>query len=228
MKKFISMSIVLLFGLALAMPVMAQISSDPGTTIVGSAHDLTSATGPVGGLGNTTTDRVCVFCHTPHDNAVTTSPPLWNHESISAGNLALFTMYTSPTIDMTQTVAGEPSGISLACLSCHDGNTGMDSLLQAPVGFTATGTVMDDTNGNLLGVDLRGEHPISLTYDNGADTAFNDPPDNNVPLFGASSDQVECASCHNPHIPGDSTAGTFPFLRVSVDASLLCTSCHIK
>jgi hypothetical protein len=225
MRKLILLSIVLLFSLALAMPAMAQ-STDGATTIVGSAHDLTS--GGAGADLNSTTDRVCVFCHTPHDNATTTSPPLWNHGPISAGNLALFTMYDSPTIDMTQTVAGEPSGISLACLSCHDGNTGMDSLLQPPTGFVADNTAMLDTNGNLLGVDLRGEHPISLTYDDTADTAFNDPPLNNVILFGALEDQVECSSCHNVHVPGDSTAGTFPFLRESTDASLLCVSCHIK
>ena len=44
-----------------------------------------------------------------------------------------------------------------------------------------------------------------------------------VKLFGASNDQVECASCHDPHGSGTN------FLRVAQDAnSALCVTCHVK
>jgi predicted CXXCH cytochrome family protein len=232
MSKLILLSIVLLFGLMLAIPTLAQEVplSSAGNTIVGSAHDLTS-----GGVSiqNPNTDRVCVFCHTPHDNTVA-SPPLWNNTGRD-GDGTGFTMYDSPTMDMLEVTNGQPVGVSLACLGCHDGVTAMDSLLQAPDGYSALGTVMgsNPTSGglNVWTTDLSAEHPISIVLDVGNDAGFNTTTDirnNGVPLFGTNSDQVECASCHNPHRPGDPLNSDFPFLRKTVAESALCVKCHIK
>ena len=43
-------------------------------------------------------------------------------------------------------------------------------------------------------------------------------------------DQLECASCHEPHMHGDSAnaAGNFPFLIKSNQNSQLCLTCHNK
>ena len=75
-----------------------------------------------------------------------------------------------------------------------------------------------------LGTDLRNDHPISVTYDNVADPAFNaktgEKIDNLLPLY---SGRVECGTCHNPH----NTTNT-QFLRRSNSSSNLCKTCHIK
>ena len=68
------------------------------------------------------TTQVCVFCHTPH-HARTDTAPLWNKD-----NLATYTSY-GPTLAGTST---DVSGSSLACLSCHDGVTTFDNIINRP------------------------------------------------------------------------------------------------
>lgn len=89
-------------------------------TIFGSKHDLSVGTA---------TSQVCGFCHAPH-NASTqvglSEAPLWNKRIT---NLNAFIPYSSPT--MTETCPTRPNGISLACLSCHDGTQA-----QAAPGYT--------------------------------------------------------------------------------------------
>jgi cytochrome c553 len=70
--------------------------------------------------------EVCVFCHTPHGGRTDTSdgtPPLWNRADPSTTG---YSMYSSVTFDGTATA---PLGVSLACLSCHDGVMAMDALI---------------------------------------------------------------------------------------------------
>lgn len=88
-------------------------------TIIGSKHDL----------GNGA--QVCGYCHAPHNASKQeglVDAPLWNRRIT---NLDAFFPYASPT--MTETCPTRPSGISLACLSCHDGT-------EAGAVFTGPGT----------------------------------------------------------------------------------------
>lgn len=191
-----------LLALAATSPAKAQI--------VGSAHDLSS----VG-------EEVCVYCHTPH-NGDTTTPmadaPLWNRTITST----TFTMYSSPTLDMA--IAANPQSVSLACLSCHDGVTAYNSIIRGTASNIGTMALPFAVGSDGLGND----HPISITYNPAADlqNGFNPVTDlqtAGLTLYGASSDQVECATCHNPH---DITNGSF--LRISNAGSALCTTCHNK
>jgi predicted CXXCH cytochrome family protein len=170
--------------------------------------------------------EICVYCHTPHGGQ--TGAPLWNR-AFGAGP---YTMYTSPTIDMT--IAGTPGDVSLACLSCHDGTIGIDVITNAPNSSTATsigGTLATiyPTGPNalkVLGTDLRNDHPIGVTFNTTLDVAFNSQASivaAGLKFYGASADRVECASCHNPH-----NSTNVPFLRRSNAASALCLTCHIK
>lgn len=202
---------------AMALLAVAGATDARAQNITGSSHDLTvqGGTGP-------DANQICVYCHTPHSNIITTNPPLWNRNN----STATFTMYASPSIDMT--VATAPQGVSAGCLSCHDGVTALGNIIKGSVGLPA---VM--SGGAVIGTDLRNDHPISVTYDNVADPDFLATPGNDIPLFEdpatpGTFDQVECGSCHNPHDPGTIGAGTNPFLRVSVNASTLCLSCHQK
>ena len=214
------------FGMAGA----AVAQDDVSTT----KHNLALATNAV---YQTTTAQICVFCHTPHA-ASTTAKPLWNRED-SAAAYQMYNSTWSSTIDMT--VAGSPQGVSLACLSCHDGTVALDAFQNAPgagggvVGSEGYAFVGADA-GNLfpaasfamLGADLRNDHPISVTYDNTVtgDTAFNAPGTfTNVTLANGA---VECSSCHNPHDADGPANDTAMFLRGTNAASALCLECHIK
>jgi len=223
MKKLLMVMVALLIGnLAMAQSaVVAGTKHNLGTNGSGAVHQTTG------------TNEVCVFCHTPH-NAAPFAAPLWNHTPTSA----TYTMYSSPTMDMT-VPGGQPSGVSAACLSCHDGTVALDNFVNAPNNlttptvWTSGGGFMPVGSNGLLGIDLSNDHPISITYDNSAagDTAFNPAAAveaANVPLFGtiaapSAHTQVECGSCHNVH--NDSIQ---PFLRISNANSALCLACHIK
>ena len=115
---------------------------------------------------------MCVYCHTPHGGQ--TAAPLWNR----AFGTGPYQTYTSPTIDMT---IGTPAGVSLACLSCHDGTIGIDVIANQPNAYTGgsgTGRKLTDifTAGldtfKILGTDLRNDHPVAVTYDPTRDNMF--------------------------------------------------------
>ncbi|HSG05273.1 MAG TPA: hypothetical protein VLB09_02625, partial [Nitrospiria bacterium] len=80
----------------------------------------------------TGTNRVCVFCHTPH-GANDTAPghaPLWNRLLPDDSNYEVFQSPSFDAVDLTGT--RRPKGVSLACLSCHDGGIALDSMINAP------------------------------------------------------------------------------------------------
>ncbi len=184
--------------------------------ILGTEHDFSQA-GAFNDGG-----EICVACHTTHNTDTTVSDaPLWNHEVTTA----TFTPYDSGTMNAA---TGAPDGISLLCLSCHDGTVALDSF------GGATGSQLM-TGGALVGTDLQDDHPVGITYDTalaGADGALHDPSavasglggNINVDmLFGPSNDKLECGSCHDVH---DDTFGAF--LVKSNASSALCLTCHDK
>ncbi|MDZ4164841.1 MAG: cytochrome c3 family protein [Smithellaceae bacterium] len=221
--------------------VLAAILSALGAmaaSIVGSKHDMSKPGG-----------QPCVHCHTPHFAGAAIVAPLWNKKSTNF-NFDAFTMYSSPTIDTT--IPGRPSGISLACLGCHDSilapeaatSTYTHGVINAPgsglAGLPAPNSYWNNlsclachgTHGSALykipaiGPNLTNDHPISMAYPTAAqDAGFFIPPD----LQKGWSDvplyggKVECASCHNVHDPART-----PFLRVSNSGSALCYKCHNK
>jgi len=63
MKKVFAVLVCLAIGLFAASAAMAYTA---GTGIVGSPHDL-SASGPMGAQSPDTLNRVCIFCHAPHN-----------------------------------------------------------------------------------------------------------------------------------------------------------------
>jgi predicted CXXCH cytochrome family protein len=199
-----------------------------GGTITGSKHDVSSSTN----------DQVCAFCHTPH-NANPAIAPLWNRNT---PNLSAYQIYSSAT--MNTTPSNPPSGVSLACLSCHDTVPGgavndVHYVLNPPGKNGVYGIYVGsclkchNTHGSAsmytippTGPDLRNDHPISMTYPSAAqDDAFNTPPDSqrgwsDVRLYNG---KIECPTCHDPHDPSIT-----PFLRKSNTGSQLCLTCHIK
>ncbi|MFQ5552046.1 MAG: cytochrome c3 family protein [Gemmatimonadales bacterium] len=198
-----------------------------GTTVVETLHNLSYAASA--GRYDTTTagladyGEVCVYCHTPHGGQQTNAP-LWNR-NFSSASYQMYNSTHSSTIDMT--VDAAPSGVSMACLSCHDGTVGIDVVINVPnsyAGTGATGTTFGDIGGvKNLGSDLRNDHPISVAYSTSDDPAFNSVTSIETAGLVLYGGKVQCATCHNPH-----TAANRPFLRLSNSGSSLCLTCHQK
>lgn len=148
---------------------------DAASGIASSRHNL-GAAGLFIRTGATT--EICVFCHTPHhSNTVGEVKPLWNRTVQQ--NLSTFIAYgtTSGGSTILNTDLGSTT---LACLSCHDGSTTFDNLVNAPGknGVVLTGSdrgwsffdeiglasdFMTSTRAN-IGVDLSNDHPVSVVY----------------------------------------------------------------
>jgi len=224
---------------AIALTPTLLLALPPATGVGGTAHDLS-----ITGLNSVTmATRSCVFCHTVHNSGGGSSSKLipdWNHTT----TVAAFTMYNNTNhvgADLKGTVDSQPTGPSLACLSCHDGSVAVGSLLVAPLGggndtyISARGGVSPGTGrissgSALVGTDLSNDHPISITYQDNLDTGLQ-PAASLVAVRlypeNATGAKVQCSSCHDVHNYG--TPGTTaPFLRATMEGSFLCRSCHKK
>src|SRR3989338_1937828 len=128
----------------------ASAAGDTAGGVVWSRHNLSSygehyqATTSVSGTSTATgitpltviTTEICVFCHTPHFGQ-TNSAPLWNRGTSATGYVAYGTTVAG-------TVISSVGGSSLACLSCHDGVTTLDNLINRPgKGSRTNGTGAD-------------------------------------------------------------------------------------
>ena len=183
--------------------------------LTGSAHDFsTYGWAPADGAG-----AKCGVCHAPHGALV--SVPLWNHAATSS----TFTLY--PAGGTLNSAPGQPTGVSLLCLSCHDNSINVDAF------GGGAGTVKIDTIDAAfdLGTDLSNDHPIAIQYNAALVTADGQLEDTatvilaGLPLFGGSNDQLECATCHDVHNNG---ASAVALLRLDNDTSQLCLTCHTK
>lgn len=177
--------------------------------------------------------EACVYCHTPH--AARDVKPLWNRNSPTGP----YRMYESDSMDMI--ADAQPTGVSLFCLSCHDGTIGLDTVLNLPNAYNgpAPGGESIETcatechhGGDPEGGfnwehvyfrpdDLRKHHPISVTYDPSRDSDFNSIAAVEAAGIELYDGKVQCASCHDPH-----TQEFSPFLRVPNSGYSMCFTCH--
>ncbi len=187
--------------------------------VEGTAHDLS-------GQGLNPTSEVCVFCHTPHGAIPVV--PLWNH-TLSTES---YSEYSSPTLQAESAPAPlqNSTGVSNLCLSCHDGSVALSMMVNIPPTGDPEIGLMGAVSAN-LGTDLSNDHPINIVYDaalvaRDPELALPGPGGANLPrieLFGPGANEVQCASCHDPH--DDSIR---PFLVKSTAGSALCLVCHLK
>jgi hypothetical protein len=211
--------------------------------IAGSRHNL----GDFGAYIVThSTTEICVFCHTPHHGVATTGP-LWNKVgSIAPGS------FNSYGTTIAGTSVGVPGGATLACLSCHDGATTFDTLVNAPGkgnggSNNKTATDFDWTfyeykgGGKLkprqdvmnismarMGSNLTDDHPVSVPYIVGR--ASLRPTTDDI----ASIDLTTGLATTNDNISQNrwSIGGSVAGLGDAVVADLLragrveCSSCH--
>ena len=215
MKKILSLAsaliVMTILGHGLA---AAQVSSD----VLG-MHNLTAASGASiyssGGLG-------CTFCHAPHSGIGGISP-LWN-QKLSAQSYTPYASTTYPEQGHTQPTLGITSSL---CLSCHDGTVGVgQSAAYGQLPMTGSMNSVDS-----FGTTLTGSHPFSLVL------PMKDAPNLQSSLVsqGKTADptgavklvagNIECTSCHDPHVQGmDRIAQNF-LVRDSSNAQM-CLACH--
>lgn len=120
--------------------------------------------------------EVCVYCHTPHGANTQTTVPLWNRTMKDTN----FTTYNQlGTTSLTQTVT-KPGANSLSCLSCHDGQTAIDSIINMP--GSGRYQASQETSTNLAFLD---------TWTGTADVEHH-------ALASGGIDNLGCLSCHAP------------------------------
>ena len=243
MKKLNLLTLSLAVGALLSAPAVRA-------GITGTPHDFS---GESWNISPSDPNSVCGPCHQPH-HADSTVIPLWGHTT-SQGPWTMYNTNTVPISRMVAIPSPTPTGVSLACLSCHDGTVAVNSF----GGSIHGGTAVTVTNSALIGTDLTHTHPISFTYDAnlvgtgpGQDRFLFNPdttqvltpssgtfvPGNNMTVAGfllTANHKVECSSCHDVH----NQAGT-PFSITTNPklvkilgtqggrGSLLCRSCHDK
>lgn len=226
--------------------VLTATSAFGVSNVTGTKHNLAnSGVGTLKANAGQNNDEICVYCHTPHaSNTAFVGAPLWNKATPSG----TFTMYGAAAAGVAgATIAGTatdaaPASSSMACLSCHDGVSAINSMVNAPgaggwvaaganvvFGATPAGTAVTiGTAVTNLGTDLRNDHPVSIAYVPGA-AGLKITSSALTGWAGATtiagllrSNKVECGSCHDPH----ETTGNF--LRVSNAGSALCIGCHTR
>ena len=242
----------------------AQSTND----ILNTPHNL-SATGP-GTVRANTESQVCVFCHTPHGATNAPGAPLWNrtlsqqtYTTYSSSSL------DAETIAGQLAQPAGSSKLCLSChdgtlaISSVNVLTGQVDVT-IPITGAGPGDTMPAGQGvqtgftRNLGTDLSNDHPISLTFDTtlaNADGELLDPavtahiairqpgvrppvPLENTGPGGAG--QVQCATCHDPHVIDTSISPTNKFLRLKrfqqnqpggqfdTNNDINCLACHDK
>jgi predicted CXXCH cytochrome family protein len=164
----------------------------------------------------------CTFCHAPHSGLGGVTP-LWNQKL----SQKTYTPYTSTTYSQqgnTQPTLGITSSL---CLSCHDGTVGVgQSAAYGPLPTVGSLNSVDS-----FGATLTGSHPFSLVLPlkdapslvaSLATQGKTADPTGAVKLI---SGNIECTSCHDPHVQNiDKIAQNF-LVRDSSNAQM-CTACH--
>lgn len=239
---------LLTLGVALGAVLLSPLALQAG--IIGSPHDFS---GESWNVVPKDPNSVCGPCHQPH-NADSRIIPLWGHQT-SAGPWIMYNTNNVTISSMKARVDATPQGVSLGCLSCHDGTVAINAYGGAIQG----GTAVTVTNRALIGTDLTHSHPISFVYDN--NLVGNGPtqdkwlwnpdttqvlqptgngfvPGNDMTINGFLLNgihRVECNSCHEVHnqegSPYDvvNNPGLVKIVgSIGGKGSLLCRSCHNK
>ncbi len=243
---------------------MTGINTAYAATIVGSKHDFsagnTSGSTPFAGVFTVDQggfplyiDEICVFCHTPHGAAnPSTAPYLWNRTTTIPAGYS-YNMYSSTTMSGVPNVTG-PTGVSLMCMSCHDGVTSLavNTLLNAPgagnpavsvdtammaapgaIGNAYAGAPPLGWGANLGELtpsspgrvfNLSNDHPISFAW------SYTKPdlnPSGSInPKLRLFGPSKNEIQCATCHLVHD--PGIPPFLAMDNAQSAMCLSCHNK
>lgn len=227
-----------------------------GAGIIGSSHDLGTGLGyDVTGMANADArDRICIFCHTPHHSMTPAQAggysPLWNRQvtdrSFAVYNNGMMMMTevngeTAPTSannsDARNWMNGTPlvAGVSLLCMSCHDGATAMNAYsgnrgttgdpVDGVAQYAPTGGNVkiiggaDLAGGQQSEVDMSNHHPIGMVW---ADVVAQDGEI--APMSTEYGTKIGAAGVPNPNTNGVGIGVTIEGLLYK--DKMECVTCH--
>jgi len=189
----------------------AQIATD-----VMGAHNL----GPGGGSPvKGARPDACSYCHAPHSGL---TRGLWNQKLTTQ----IYSTYDSKT-EKNPTRQPALGAVSNQCLSCHDGTVAVG----ATVAYGQVSTRGSMNAVDVFGSNLQSSHPFSLVLplkdniDLAASLVASSraaDPTGQVKLVQGN---VECTSCHNPHVQAKDPISQ-NFLVKDSSGGALCLACH--
>jgi predicted CXXCH cytochrome family protein len=161
----------------------------------------------------------CAYCHAPHSGLNT---GLWNQKL----TIQTYTTYSSSTQknNNTQPMLG---AVSNQCLSCHDGTVAVG----ATVAYGQVTTRGSMYSADVFGSNLQSSHPFSLALplqdniDLVASLAANGSTADATGAVKLIKGNVECTSCHNPHVQAKDPISQ-NFLVKDSSSGQLCMACH--
>src|SRR3990172_6139936 len=241
-KRMRYSKIILALGVV-AFVLATLITSWAAEDVRNSKHNL--STNP--NILATGTTEVCVFCHTPHGGDTTVgggAAPIWNR---SLSTATYTQVYTSPNFDAVGTTPGTPKGVSVACLSCHDGTVAFDSLFNfggsgSTDTINFTGPYVDADNSFKetdrsaggpspypnLGTNLSNDHPISMEIPCGlgGDPQFTEICGNLNPSLLTANKVSPIYRGDVSTLPTDKRDQLRAYPTVPEKAYIECASCH--
>jgi predicted CXXCH cytochrome family protein len=161
----------------------------------------------------------CAYCHAPHSGLNT---GLWNQKLTTQ----TYTAYASTT---EKNVAAKPvlGSDSNQCLSCHDGTVAVGATV-AYGQVTMRGSMYTQ---DIFGSNMQPSHPFSLTLplkdnvDLVASLAANGKTADPTGAVHLVNGNVECTSCHNPHVQAKDLISQ-NFLVKDSSRGQMCLACH--
>jgi predicted CXXCH cytochrome family protein len=206
--------------------IFTMYSSANSSTFQLANGDVNTAARPVGPVS-----LACLSCHdgVTAFNSLNQGPMIDTDNNIQPSAYTFATTGTTPAA-VTNMAQASPAGPGSADLGTDLTNDHPISFTYNAALVTLKGTTLRDPTTNAPtagGADL-------VIYRAGAVAAGGPNTIAGQMLFtkpGAGvPDQLECASCHEPHAHGDSSVASsnFPFLIKSNQNSFLCFTCHAK
>ncbi len=202
-------------------------------------------------------DQICVFCHTPHAGSLTgplwnRSDPgsAWSHYDAPSTYIQTLAIGRTPNDESLLCLSCQDGSISVNhlintpndrvtpivdFLNGDPDNPIIDLFSGGPGSrIGASQAITNDTG------DLSDDHPISFSYDLVLQENEYQPAGSKfgtlrtqaiaeaagVRFFSGSN--VECSSCHDPHVDYITDTAYAPFLITPNTGSALCLACHDK
>jgi hypothetical protein len=226
----------------LFVPIQAMAGQAPGTCTSGSVHDMSTWQYVV----NDPYQRVCIFCHTPH-NANPTAGALWSRPLDSnPSGLAPYT-WAAPANQQIPEIVDPLIGPSRLCMTCHDGTIALDAhgdVMPAgyvisnnlnfthPIGFSFDQAMAARGSAELA--DKNQRFATSVTVSNTVGTYNNVVRNGNLRIVDVllNGTYMTCSTCHDVHNCGNVTpdpGDNYNYLLwAKEEQSLICLTCHLK
>jgi predicted CXXCH cytochrome family protein len=161
----------------------------------------------------------CAYCHAAHSGL---NVGLWNQKLTSQ-------IYTTYTSDTEKNKGAQPllGSSSNHCLSCHDGTVAMGTTV-AYGAVTTHGSMVSTDN---LGSNMQTSHPFSMTLplkdniDLAASLVASGHTADPTGAIKLIKGNVECLSCHNPHVQARDLVSQ-NFLARDSSSGQGCLACH--